>query len=309
MNEKTDITYDLCLSFAGEDREYVRAVAKELSIHGVRIFFDEDEQVRLWGTDLYETLDHVYRKASRFCILFISSAYAAKAWTTHERRSAQARALEEHSEYLLPVRFDDTELPGLRPTIAYIDARRTSSQELANLLFAKLGIGWEVSLARLCADLLPLVQQYLAEADPQVFEPIAAKVVATFKACPVPVQEDWKVWGEYVKADSADRRILAYLCLQARPRGATDPFLRDEVIGAVDVETAYAEATRETRPLWQALSALAIFATVVNQEVAFSARTGLSPVLDRLDQRADIDPGGECKAKLRLLCHTYPWLR
>jgi len=44
--------------------------------------------------------------------MFISKEYAEKPWTKHERRSDLSRALEE-DEYVLPARFDDTELPGL----------------------------------------------------------------------------------------------------------------------------------------------------------------------------------------------------
>jgi hypothetical protein len=56
--------------------------------------------------------------------MFISADYAEKVWTRHERRSALARVIEEGGDYLLPARFDDTELPGLRPTTAYVDLRQ-----------------------------------------------------------------------------------------------------------------------------------------------------------------------------------------
>lgn len=49
---KTDYDYDVCLSFAGEDRDYVRRVANELQHHGVRSFYDEHEQAQLWGKKL-----------------------------------------------------------------------------------------------------------------------------------------------------------------------------------------------------------------------------------------------------------------
>jgi hypothetical protein len=67
----------------------------------------------------------VYRKLARYCVLFASADYARKVWTNHERRSAQARALRERSEYVLPARFDDTEIPGLSSTVGYIDLRRS----------------------------------------------------------------------------------------------------------------------------------------------------------------------------------------
>ena len=70
--------------------------------------------------------------------MFISAEYATKPWTRHERRSALARALEE-DEYVLPVRFDDTDLPGLRPTVKYVDLAEIAPQSLVDLIAVKLG--------------------------------------------------------------------------------------------------------------------------------------------------------------------------
>ncbi|MDQ2709185.1 MAG: TIR domain-containing protein [Actinomycetota bacterium] len=134
-----DFTYDVALSFAGEQRSYVKQVAAALRRRGIRPFYDDYEQATLWGKDLYEHLDWVYQKSARYCVLFASEAYARKVWTTHERRSAQARALTSNQEYVLPVRFDNTEIPGLRPTITYVDGLTTRPAKLAELIAAKLG--------------------------------------------------------------------------------------------------------------------------------------------------------------------------
>src|SRR5207245_1386371 len=104
-------------------------VAEFLEKHGVIVFYDQYEQATLWGKDLAEHFDGVYRKQGRFCIMFISRHYADKMWTRHERRSALARALEERTEYVLPARFDDTEIPGLRPTIRYQDLTNFAPQQ------------------------------------------------------------------------------------------------------------------------------------------------------------------------------------
>ena len=131
--------YDVALSFAGEQRAYVEKVAAALRRRGLRPFYDDYEKPTLWGKDLYEHLDWVYQKAARYCVLFASGAYANKVWTTHERRGAQARALQSSQEYVLPVRFDDAEIPGLRPTVGYVDARTLPPAKLAKLISEKLG--------------------------------------------------------------------------------------------------------------------------------------------------------------------------
>lgn len=46
---------------------------------------------------------------------------------------------ERKKEYILPARFDDTPIPGLPDTVHYIDLRRTSPSDLANLGLQKLG--------------------------------------------------------------------------------------------------------------------------------------------------------------------------
>lgn len=134
-------TYDVCLSFAGEQRDYVKLVASELSDAGLKVFYDDDDQVKpmLWGENLGEALDYVYREGSRFCVMFVSAEYATKSWTIHERRSALARAIDDGGDaYVLPVRFDDTELPGLNPTIGYLEAKKYAPATLAEFVTKKL---------------------------------------------------------------------------------------------------------------------------------------------------------------------------
>lgn len=130
--------FDVALSYASEDRVYVQQVVGLLQQHGTRVFYDECAQAELWGNDLCVLLDEVYRKRARFAVVFVSRHYASKPWTHYERASVQARALAEVGPYLLPVQLDDSELPGLRPTIGYVDARRTSVERLVWLIEQKL---------------------------------------------------------------------------------------------------------------------------------------------------------------------------
>jgi CRP-like cAMP-binding protein len=106
--------FDVALSFAGEDRAFVDTIAVRLRAHRVKVFYDRYEKATLWGKDLYEHLDHVYQRAARYCVLFVSEHYARKVWTNHERKSAQ------------------------RPTVGYIDARSTTSDELVDLILQKV---------------------------------------------------------------------------------------------------------------------------------------------------------------------------
>jgi hypothetical protein len=116
--------FDIAVSFAGADREFVEEVVERLKPDGLRVFYDADFEVEMWGEDLIEFFDKVYRVQSRYAVVFVSRHYADRMWARHERRSALARGLEQATPYVLPVRLDDTELEGLRSTVGYLDARR-----------------------------------------------------------------------------------------------------------------------------------------------------------------------------------------
>lgn len=131
--------YDVVLSFAGEDRKHAKKVAELLDKLGIKVFYDNFEQFDLWGKDLYEHLDDMYSNKARYCIMFLSEHYAKKLWTNHERKSAQARAFTENREYILPVRIDDTKIPGIRSTQGFLDLRKHSYQEVVAGVAHKLG--------------------------------------------------------------------------------------------------------------------------------------------------------------------------
>ena len=129
--------FDVALSFAGEQRPYVEEVANFLGSKGLTVFYDHFYKSHLWGKDLSEYLHDVYSKKSKFCIMFISKEYIEKAWPSHERESALQRQVEVKEEYILPVRFDDTVVPGLPSSISYIDSQTTSPEDLGKLFLEK----------------------------------------------------------------------------------------------------------------------------------------------------------------------------
>ncbi|QGG46310.1 toll/interleukin-1 receptor domain-containing protein [Heliorestis convoluta] len=130
--------YDIAFSFAGEDRDFVRPIAIELTRHGVKVFYDELEQVNLWGKNLYQHLSQIYSFKADYCAIFISKFYVEKSWAKHELRSAQERAFAQDAEYILPIRLDNTKVPGISETTGYIDARKFSTKGLIDMFLKKL---------------------------------------------------------------------------------------------------------------------------------------------------------------------------
>ena len=130
--------YDVAISFAGEQRTEAEAIANCLQSAGIKVFYDAYEQANLWGKDLYEHLSDIYQNKARYCLMLVSAGYGAKVWPTHERRNAQARALSQRIEYILPVRFDETEIPGLPNTVGYLQFKEHGVKGICTNLLKKL---------------------------------------------------------------------------------------------------------------------------------------------------------------------------
>ena len=122
----------------GRSENYVGRVAAALKARGVRCFYDADEQVRLWGTNLAEELPWIYAQESAAVVVFVSADYAGAGWTRLERRAAFSRAVVEAGVYVLPARFDDSQLPGLLPDVVSVDLRQYTPEQFAELVAAKL---------------------------------------------------------------------------------------------------------------------------------------------------------------------------
>lgn len=140
VSESSEPDYDVCFSYAGEDRAYVEQVTAALKPLNIRVFDYQDEEsaAELWGMNLYEELGRIFEKRGRFCVIFVSKHYVEKLWTRHELKSVLARAFTEKREYLLPTRFDDTELPGVPHSVGYKDLRKTTPERLAVLIARKI---------------------------------------------------------------------------------------------------------------------------------------------------------------------------
>ena len=68
--------WDVALSFAGAQRDYVGQVATALRAQGVRCFYDADEDVSLWGTHLAEELPRIYAQETAAIVMFASADYS-----------------------------------------------------------------------------------------------------------------------------------------------------------------------------------------------------------------------------------------
>ncbi len=137
-NTMKNIKYDVALSFAGEDREYVDPIASVLKNARIKVFYDSFEKSTLWGKDLFQYLFDIYSNQAKYTIIFISKYYANKRWANHELKAAQERAFKSKYEYILPIKLDETNLPGLPQTTGYLDGKAYSPEDICELIKIKL---------------------------------------------------------------------------------------------------------------------------------------------------------------------------
>jgi hypothetical protein len=138
MTTSRQYDFDVAISYAGEDSNAADGLANALLQSGIKVFYAPLEQANLLGENLYDYLTDLYHKRARYCVMFLSQHYAAKLWTNLERQAAQARAFQENKVYILPVRLDDTEIPGILPTTGYVRWPPMTGDTLANMIIAKL---------------------------------------------------------------------------------------------------------------------------------------------------------------------------
>ena len=132
--------FDIALSYAGEQQAFVERVAEELDYRGIRVYFDKFDQANLWGTDLREHFANLFQHECRYCIVFSSQEYATKMWPSFEMQNAIERVMSDKRAYILPIKFDDTIVPGIPYTTGYLDARKFTPVEISQFAAQKLGV-------------------------------------------------------------------------------------------------------------------------------------------------------------------------
>lgn len=130
-----DSVYDLAVSFAGEQRDYVEQVVRACEERGLRVLYDRDRTTDLWGRNLIMEFRKVYGgKQVRYVAPFISREYLAKRYPMDEFRSMLLPAMDQPDDYMLPVLFGDVSVPPelLNPATGVLRSEDYSPEELAD---------------------------------------------------------------------------------------------------------------------------------------------------------------------------------
>ena len=77
-------TYDVALTFAGEDRDYAQMLHDVLVGNGYAVFYDFAEQHRIITNDVEAYLGPIYSSRSRYVVAVLGKAYGERRWTLFE---------------------------------------------------------------------------------------------------------------------------------------------------------------------------------------------------------------------------------
>ncbi|SRR6266436_274232 len=140
--------YEVGMSFAGEQRNYVRGVVSALQKNGHEVFFDENCPEDTFARWLPHQLKQIYGKYIDYCAVFISEDYARKVFTSVEWRTVWSKHIQrKQNSFILPFRFDKTKIPGLDEDLCYKDLNGVSSSECASLISTM--ISWRLDKTRI----------------------------------------------------------------------------------------------------------------------------------------------------------------
>ena len=130
--------YDFAISYSRVDESEARNLARLLRERGAIVYFDQFAVADTWGRPLEIHLDDVYRHLAKFCIVIISRHYAESSWTQIELASALAAKRIRKTDYILPLRLDDTDITGLPPGLTNLDLRSVSPEYVAQVALEKM---------------------------------------------------------------------------------------------------------------------------------------------------------------------------
>ena len=84
-------TYDVALSFAGEDRAFAEALYEHLSDAGWAVFYDLAEKHRILANRVDKYLAPIYQSNAQFVVAVLGEQYGMKRWTIFESEQFKSR--------------------------------------------------------------------------------------------------------------------------------------------------------------------------------------------------------------------------
>lgn len=140
-----EMRFKVALSFPGEKREYVSAVADELKkrLPPGAVFYDKDFTAQLARPNLDTLLQRIYLQNSDLVVVFLCADYERKRWCGIEWRAIREIINNRDDLSLMPMRFDRQEIPGLFSHDGYVDLSEFTPEQAAELVIQRVQLNDE----------------------------------------------------------------------------------------------------------------------------------------------------------------------
>jgi len=132
--------FKVALSFPGEKRKYVKAVADKLidEIGEETVFYDNFYEAELARPNLDTLLQNIYHKNSELIVVFLCREYDEKEWCGLEWRAIRDLIKKNNDDKIMLLRFDDADIDGVFSIDGYVDLRNIEPQKAAELILRRI---------------------------------------------------------------------------------------------------------------------------------------------------------------------------
>jgi hypothetical protein len=152
--------FRVALSFPGEYRAFVEQVAELLARRVGRdhVLYDKYYEAEFARPNLDSYLQNLYHDESDLIAIFLCADYDRKEWCGLEWRALRDVLKRRRDADLMPLRFDDTQIPGLFSIDGYVWIGTRKPREVADLILQRirLSVGAEDATSLAAAPAAPL---------------------------------------------------------------------------------------------------------------------------------------------------------
>jgi len=135
-----EMQFKVALSFPGERRPYVEAVAAELKkrLPAGAVFYDRDFTSQLARPNLDTLLQRIYLTNSDLVVVFLCAEYQEKEWCGLEWRAVREIIKNKSDHAVMFMRFDDAAVDGTFSIDGYVDLTEHTPVQAARLIVERV---------------------------------------------------------------------------------------------------------------------------------------------------------------------------
>ncbi|MDM5125673.1 TIR domain-containing protein [Aeromonas salmonicida] len=135
-----EMRFKVALSFPGEKREYVSAVATEVKkrLGKEAIFYDRDFTAQLARPNLDTLLQRIYLSNSDLVVVFLCADYEQKSWCGLEWRAIRSIIKNKNDHAIMFMKFDNADVSGTFPIDGYVNLADHSPLEVARMIVERV---------------------------------------------------------------------------------------------------------------------------------------------------------------------------